>query len=61
MSSCSLDFCTNAGKLVCSACKTVRYCCREHQRDHWAMHKAVCKAAQAAATTGGGGAAALCY
>jgi hypothetical protein len=35
---------------VCSQCKGVRYCCREHQVAHWkAGHKEVCRAAQAAA------------
>jgi hypothetical protein len=35
---------------VCSKCKGVRYCCREHQLAHWkAGHKGVCQAAQAAA------------
>jgi hypothetical protein len=34
---------------VCSKCKGVRYCCREHQLAHWkAGHKEVCRAAQAA-------------
>jgi hypothetical protein len=34
---------------VCSKCKGVRYCCREHQVAHWkAGHKEVCQAAQAA-------------
>jgi hypothetical protein len=35
---------------VCSKCKGVHYCCREHQVAHWkAGHKEVCKLAQAAA------------
>ena len=33
----------------CSACKTVVYCCREHQLEHWPAHKAACKAARKAA------------
>ena len=30
----------------CAACKTVVYCCREHQVEHWPAHKAACKAAR---------------
>lgn len=30
----------------CSACKVVHYCSREHQRDHWMVHKANCKILQ---------------
>ena len=33
----------------CSACKTVSYCCREHQQAGWPAHKAACKAARKAA------------
>ena len=40
---CDLDFCTNSGSLVCTACKSARYCCREHQRAHWKAHKPSCK------------------
>ena len=42
---CDLDFCTNAGGLVCTACKSARYCCREHQRQAWPMHRSACKLA----------------
>ena len=28
--------------LKCSRCLRVRYCCKEHQRDHWPVHKHVC-------------------
>jgi hypothetical protein len=34
---------------LCSACKTVAYCCREHQAAHWPVHKAACKVARTAA------------
>ena len=44
---CDLDFCTNSGSLVCTACKSARYCCREHQRQAWPMHRSVCKVAAA--------------
>jgi hypothetical protein len=36
----------------CSACKTVVYCCKEHQLEHWPAHKAACKAARKAAAEG---------
>ena len=32
----------------CGACKTVVYCCREHQVADWPAHKAACKAARKA-------------
>jgi hypothetical protein len=38
---------------LCSACKTVAYCCREHQAAHWPAHKAACKAARNATAAGG--------
>jgi hypothetical protein len=34
---------------LCSACKTVAYCCKQHQADGWAAHKAACKAARSKA------------
>ena len=33
----------------CGACRTVAYCCREHQVEDWPSHKAACKAARKAA------------
>ena len=35
----------------CGACRTVAYCCREHQVEDWPSHKAACKAARKAAQT----------
>ena len=32
----------------CGACRTVCYCCREHQVEDWPSHKAACKANKAA-------------
>ena len=32
----------------CGRCKTVAYCCTEHQRAHWRAHKKSCTAAAAA-------------
>jgi hypothetical protein len=26
----------------CSKCKFVQYCCGEHQREHWSIHKPFC-------------------
>ena len=33
----------------CAACRTVVYCCREHQLANWPAHKAACQAARKAA------------
>jgi hypothetical protein len=46
---------------LCAACKTVAYCCKAHQAEDWAAHKAACKAARggakgAAGANEGGGA-----
>ncbi|KAK1744344.1 kelch repeat-containing protein [Skeletonema marinoi] len=30
----------------CSSCKSVAYCSREHQVEHWKEHKSICKAIQ---------------
>ena len=38
----------------CAACRTVVYCCREHQVEGWPAHKKACKAARKAAATEGG-------
>jgi hypothetical protein len=37
----------------CGACRTVVYCCREHQVADWPSHKAACKAAQKAVDPSG--------
>jgi hypothetical protein len=29
--------------MICSACKSVRFCGREHQRQYWPRHQSVCK------------------
>jgi hypothetical protein len=34
---------------LCAACKAVAYCCREHQAQGWAEHKAACKATRSKA------------
>ena len=35
----------------CGACRTVVYCCKEHQLEDWPSHKAACKAARKTAST----------
>ena len=42
----------------CAACRTVVYCCREHQVEAWPAHKKACKAARKAAATAEDGAGA---
>ena len=37
---------------ACGACKTVAYCCKEHQVAAWPDHKAACKAARKEAASG---------
>ena len=39
----------------CAACRTVVYCCREHQVVGWPSHKKACKAARKAAAASDGG------
>jgi len=40
----------------CAACRTVVYCCREHQVADWPSHKKACKAASKTAAEAGAGA-----
>lgn len=45
MSSAEEEMCAVCGceaGLRCSLCKTTRYCCAAHQREHWQQHRAVC-------------------
>lgn len=35
--------CGSEAKSRCSACQNVHYCCRDHQRHHWTIHKHNCK------------------
>jgi hypothetical protein len=44
-----------AGFKQCAKCKQAHYCCRDHQVEHWAIHKRVCKAHAAAQTKQGVG------
>lgn len=42
--SCSLKSCSKANsQFQCSKCKSVRYCCSDHQKLDWSYHKAFCK------------------
>jgi hypothetical protein len=36
-------FCNDPATLKCNGCKQVFYCNKEHQKDHWAQHKEICK------------------
>ncbi|KAK0464689.1 uncharacterized protein EV420DRAFT_1517658 [Desarmillaria tabescens] len=36
---------------LCGGCKRVRYCCKEHQRAHWRLHRSFCKQVQAGVDT----------
>lgn len=36
--------CQQPAELKCSACKAIWYCGKEHQKQHWKIHKATCKA-----------------
>lgn len=35
--------CGVSAKLFCSACKSVKYCGADHQRQHWKKHKIDCR------------------
>jgi len=39
----SCAVCSKEGRHICSGCKTVRYCSKEHQVVHWKEHKTNCK------------------
>lgn len=40
---CVYDNCSNEGKFQCSRCKKSFYCCQDHQKYHWKIHKIHCK------------------
>ena len=40
---CVYDNCLNHGKFQCSRCKKSYYCCQDHQKYHWKIHKIHCK------------------
>ncbi|KAF5286976.1 hypothetical protein FQR65_LT12374 [Abscondita terminalis] len=35
--------CQQPAELKCSGCKSVAYCCKDHQKKHWKIHKGVCR------------------
>lgn len=37
------ELCSTPGKTVCASCKSVRYCSRQCQKEHWIQHKFICK------------------
>ncbi len=40
---CAAKSCANGSKLlICSRCRKVHYCSKEHQKEHWKKHKHVC-------------------
>ena len=42
--SCGLKKSATTSKLKkCSVCYSTHYCCREHQKEHWRVHKAFCR------------------
>ena len=50
-SSCGLPGCGKAGpsNRLCSACRGIYYCSKDHQKQHWGRHKTVCRATTAKA------------
>jgi hypothetical protein len=39
----SCDYSKKTGLMTCSACHMVKYCCKEHQKADWPMHKGDCQ------------------
>lgn len=35
--------CQVPATLICAACKSVKYCGKDHQREHWKEHKIECE------------------
>jgi hypothetical protein len=38
-----------AGLMLCSGCRSIGFCCRDHQLEYWPKYKTACKATQAKA------------
>ena len=43
--SCEVENCNELATYRCSRCKAVHYCCAEHQKLHWKIHKRNCTSA----------------
>lgn len=41
---CPAPGCKKKGSKTCTGCHLVRYCSKDHQVEHWAAHKGMCKA-----------------
>ncbi len=35
--------CGERGLQLCSGCRAVHYCCKDHQKSHWPDHKLNCR------------------
>lgn len=35
--------CQQPADLICTGCRMVSYCNKEHQKQHWKEHKSVCR------------------
>jgi hypothetical protein len=44
---CFFTDCEKVGVFQCSRCKTVKYCCHDHQKLDWRSHKETCKPTKA--------------
>ncbi len=40
---CCTPACGVDATLICSGCRSVRYCSKDHQKAHWGEHKLSCK------------------
>eukprot|EP01038_Epipyxis_sp_PR26KG_P009416 gene9416-12682_t len=43
MQLCEITTCRQQCQLKCKSCSSVYYCSREHQKQHWKIHKEVCE------------------
>jgi hypothetical protein len=49
--SCKRGAFTGTKLLKCGGCHLFRYCCKDHQVEHWAQHKRFCKAVKRLASS----------
>jgi hypothetical protein len=47
------EVCGVASRMLCSCCKSVHYCSKDHQRENWPVHKLRCKSSEAARSATG--------